>query len=212
LNNRLLPQAYVPTCMAAAGLLVLLARWDGCSWEELGLGTGALRSGLRWAGLLVAAVLLAYAAAAWLPATREAFADTRATSLSGTEVLWQLLVRIPLGTALFEEVAFRGVLYAMLARRRGARAAVAGSSLLFGLWHVLPSLGLRQANAAVADLLGTGTAGAVVAVAGAAAGTALAGVVFCELRRRSGGLLAPFALHWALNGLGLLVAWITFAA
>jgi membrane protease YdiL (CAAX protease family) len=31
--------------------------------------------------------------------------------------------------------------------------------------------------------------------------TALAGVVFAELRRRSGSLVAPLLLHWATNGL-----------
>jgi membrane protease YdiL (CAAX protease family) len=36
--------------------------------------------------------------------------------------------------------------------------------------------------------------------------TGLAGVVFCELRRRSGSLLAPAGLHWATNGLGVLAA------
>jgi uncharacterized protein len=198
----------VPTCVAAAALLVALARRDGCSWSALGLGRESLEPGLRWAGALVAAVLLGYLVAVALPPTRQAFADTRATSLSGAALLWHLLVRIPLGTALLEEVAFRGVVYAMVERRRGVRAAVVGSSLLFGLWHVLPSLGLRRANAAVADVLGSGPAGAVVA---AVAATTLAGVVFCELRRRSGGLLAPFALHWALNALGLLVAWLAFA-
>jgi uncharacterized protein len=35
--------------------------------------------------------------------------------------------------------------------------------------------------------------------------TALAGVLLCELRRRSGSLLAAAGLHWATNGLGLLV-------
>jgi CAAX protease family protein len=198
----------VPTCVAAAALLVALARRDGCSWTALGLGRESLGPGLRWAGALVAAVLLGYLVAVALPPTRQAFADTRATSLSGAALLWHLLVRIPLGTALLEEVAFRGVVYAMVERWRGVRAAVVGSSLLFGLWHVLPSLGLRRANAAVADVLGSGPAGAVVA---AVAATTLAGVVFCELRRRSGGLLAPFALHWALNALGLLVAWLAFA-
>jgi uncharacterized protein len=198
----------VPTCVAAAALLVALARRDGCSWSALGLGRESLEPGLRWAGALVAAVLLGYLVAVALPATRQAFADTRATSLSGAALLGHLLVRVPLGTALLEEVAFRGVVYAMVERRRGVRAAVVGSSLLFGLWHVLPSLGLRRANAAVADVLGSGPAGAVVA---AVAATTLAGVVFCELRRRSGGLVAPFALHWALNALGLLVAWLAFA-
>ena len=51
----------------------------------------------------------------------------------------------------------------------------------------------------------------VMAALAATAGTALAGVAFCEVRRRSGGLVAPFALQWALNALGLLVAWLAFA-
>jgi uncharacterized protein len=206
LNNRLLPRAYLPTCMAAAGLLLLVARRDGCSWTELGLGAEQVGSGLRWAAVLVAIVLLGDAVAAAVPATRQGFADTRATTLSGGAVLWHVAVRIPFGTALLEEVAFRGVLYAMLTRRLGVRAAIIGSSLLFGLWHILPSLGLRDANAAVAALLGAGPAGAVVTVGAAVAGTTLGGVLFCELRRRSGSLLAPFALHWAFNGLGLLFA------
>jgi membrane protease YdiL (CAAX protease family) len=37
------------------------------------------------------------------------------------------------------------------------------------------------------------------------ASTFVAGVVLCELRRRSGSLLAPLGLHWATNGLGYVV-------
>ena len=36
--------------------------------------------------------------------------------------------------------------------------------------------------------------------------TALAGVVFAELRRRSGSLVAPVLLHWATNGLAVVAA------
>jgi uncharacterized protein len=197
----------VATCLLAAGLLLLLARRDGCSWRDLGLGARQSRTGLRWGAVLAGAVLVVDLVAVQLPLTREAFADTRATALSGAAVLWHVLVRIPLGTALLEEVAFRGVLYAMLARRSGVRVAIAGSSLLFGLWHVLPSIDLREANAAVADLVGTGPAGTALTVIGAVLGAAIAGVALCELRRRSGSLLAPFVLHWALNGLGLVLAW-----
>jgi len=45
-----------------------------------------------------------------------------------------------------------------------------------------------------------------VSVLGTVLFTGLAGVVFCELRRRSGSLLAPAGLHWATNGLGVLAA------
>jgi len=40
----------------------------------------------------------------------------------------------------------------------------------------------------------------------AVAATAFAGFVFTWLRRRSGSLIAPIALHWSLNGLGALAA------
>ena len=43
-------------------------------------------------------------------------------------------------------------------------------------------------------------------VAGTVAFTILAGIVFAELRRRSGSLLAPAGLHWATNGLGVLAS------
>jgi uncharacterized protein len=207
LNNLLVPRAYVLTCVAATGLLLSVARRDGLSWSEIGLDRASLRAGLRWSAVLVVVVLLGMAVAAAAPAARPAFVDARAAGLPGTTVLLRALVRIPLGTALLEEVAFRGVLYAMLARRYGVRAAVVGSSLLFGLWHVLPSRGLRDGNDAVGSLFGPGPVAAVAAVAAAVAATAAAGLVLCEVRRRSGGLLAPFVLHWALNGVALAAAW-----
>jgi len=189
---------------AAAGLLAI-ARWAGLSWQELGLGGGTWRRGLIWASGAIAAVAVVLAAGAALPLTRGAFRDTR-YHLGWGHVLLTAFVLIPLGTVLFEEVAFRGVLWGLLRRRRGTRAATAVSSALFGLWHVLPSLGLATDNEAVGTILGRGTAGQAVSVLGTVLFTGLAGVVFCELRRRSGSVLAPAGLHGAANGLGVLAA------
>jgi membrane protease YdiL (CAAX protease family) len=116
------------------------------------------------------------------------------------------LVVIPLATVLPEEIAFRGVLWGLVTRDRGARVATITTSVLFGLWHVLPSLRLNEVNPAVAAVVGDGWPAVVVAVSGAVLFTGLAGVLFCELRRRSGSLLAPIGLHWAVNGLGVLVS------
>ncbi|GAA3787263.1 CPBP family intramembrane glutamic endopeptidase [Streptomyces phyllanthi] len=203
LNNWLAPGAYVLTCVTAAVALLLIARWDGLTRADLGLDAPGLRRGLRWAPVLAGGVLAVFLLALAVPATREAFQDERAASLSAGQLLWQVLVRVPFGTVLLEETAFRGVLWAMIRRRHGTAWATAVSSALFGLWHVLPSRGLTRANAAV-GALGTGSA---LTVAAAVAGTAVAGVGFCELRRRSGSLVAPAALHWALNGLGYVLAW-----
>jgi membrane protease YdiL (CAAX protease family) len=46
----------------------------------------------------------------------------------------------------------------------------------------------------------------VLTVLGTVVFTAVAGVVFAELRRRSGSLVAPLGLHWATNGLAVVAS------
>jgi len=74
------------------------------------------------------------------------------------------------------------------------------------LWHVLPSLDLAASDQAIGSTVGRGSSGQAVSVLATVLFTFLAGVVFCELRRRSGSLLASAGLHWATNGLGVLAA------
>ena len=193
----------------AAGGLVLVARRAGLSWPDLGLGRGTWRSGAGWAAAGTGAVAVGYAVAAAVPAVRPAFRDARYDNGASAALLTALVV-VPLGTVLFEEVAFRGVLWGLLRLDLGTRAATAWSSVLFGLWHVLPSLGLSQANQGVAAVAGRGGS-QVGPVGGAVVFTGLAGVVLCELRRRSGSLLAPAGVHWAVNGLGVLAAAVVWA-
>jgi membrane protease YdiL (CAAX protease family) len=190
--------------VGAAGLLAI-ARWAGLSWQELGLGRGTWRRGLLWALCAIGAVAVVFAVGAALPQTRDAFRDSR-YHLSWGGALVTAFLLIPLGTVLFEEVAFRGVLWGLLRRTRGTATATIVSSALFGLWHVLPSLHLATNNQAIGSTVGQGTRGEVLSVLGTVLFTGLAGVVFCELRRRSGSLLASVGLHWATNGLGVLTA------
>lgn len=193
----------------AAGLLAL-ARWAGLSWAELGVGRGTWPRGGRWALAAIGIVAVVFAVGAALPLTRSAFRNTRYDFGWGHAAL-TAFVLIPLGTVLFEEVAFRGVLWGLLRRRHGTVLATVVSSALFGLWHVLPSLGLAADDQAIGTAVGRGSSGQTVSVLGTVLFTALAGVVFCELRRRSGSLLAPAGLHWATNALGVLAATAIFA-
>jgi membrane protease YdiL (CAAX protease family) len=191
-----------PAC--AAGLL-LLARHVGISWRELGLGPGTWRRGATWALVVIGLVAVVLTVGAALPLTRGLFRDSRYDLGLGSALL-TTFVLIPFGTVLLEEVAFRGVLWALLRRLRGIRAATVISSILFGLWHVLPSLGFASADKAIGATVGTTSSGQAISVVGTVIFTGLSGVVFCELRRRSGSLLASAGLHWAANGLSVLAS------
>jgi uncharacterized protein len=207
------PHATLVAGPVCAVVLPLIGRTAGLSWQDMGLGRGTWRPGLRWAGAEIGLVAVVIAAGAALPLTRDAFRDTRYHLNLGGALL-DAFVLIPVGTVLLEEVAFRGVLWGLLRRARGTAAATIVSSLLFGLWHALPSLGLASANQAISGAVGSGRSAELITVLGTMGFTALAGVVFCELRRRSGSLLAPAGLHWAVNGLAVLAsaavwAWAT---
>jgi membrane protease YdiL (CAAX protease family) len=201
----LVPHASLVVGPAGAAVLLGLARLAGLSWRELGLGPGTWRRGLAWAGVIVGIVAAVLAAGAALPLTRAAFRDSRYHVGLG-DALLTAFVLIPVGTVLLEEVAFRGVLWGLLRRLGGTFVATAVSSVLFGLWHILPSLGLVTDNEAIGDVVGRGSSARVLAVVGTVLFTAASGVVFCEVRRRSGSILASAGLHWAVNGLSVLAA------
>jgi CAAX protease family protein len=202
LVHRVRPVA--PVAIAAGLVLALLAvgRAAGLTAADLGLARRTWARGLRQ-GAAVAAVVLAGAVLVLvLPALRGRVApggDSWAT------VAVRVLLDIPFVTVVPEELAFRGVIWALLRRSAGERSATLGSSALFGLWHLLPALSGGPANATVAGALGEGPVAVAVRVVGTVLVTALAGVVFCRLRVLAGSLLAPATLHWALNSIGVLL-------
>ncbi len=196
--------ASVATVPAAAVALVLLVRARGLGWSELGLGREHWRSGAGYALAAMGLVLTVVAVGALLPWTRPMFLNDRYATVSGALVA--SMVIIPLQTVIPEELAFRGVLHGALDRAWGFRGVAAAGSLLFGLWHIASSLGLTSGNVGFTRVLGGGVVGMVAGIAMAVLATAAAGFVFTWLRRRSGSLIAPIALHWSLNGMGALAA------
>ena len=198
--------ADLPFNIALAGAVAGIAVRAGATTEELGLARRDLGRGARWGAAAFGVVTVVVAGAALVPATTGLFDDERADIGAG-ELLFDVLVRIPLGTVVLEEVAFRGSILALLTRMAPVRWAVAASSLLFGVWHVLPAWTSVDDNAGVATLADS-SGGGLLVVAGTVAATTLAGVVFCWLRLRSGSLLAPMLAHLATNTAPLVAAWI----
>jgi uncharacterized protein len=177
--------------------------WPAVS-KEMGLAKDHAVSGLRWgagAFAVVAAVLLAGVLLADLvPPIATLLEDERAEMFA--DDLWYVtLIRIPLGTAVFEEVAFRGVLLAAAMRVTSRWLAVGATSVVFGLWHIPPTIVALWINdVSAASLVGIGT------IAGAVVVTTISGYGFAWLRLASGSLLAPVLAHCATNSLALVAA------
>ena len=195
------PASYVVANVAAAGALVAAARSTGLTWDELGLARRSLRAGLVSGGACLVLVAAGLAGALAVPALRPLLTDARVGGLNGGEIAYQALVRVPFGTVLWEEVAFRGVLLAAAARLLSLPAATAVSSAVFGIWHIRPTLSALLPHA-VLDGPGPGAAAVVEACVGAAA----AGVAVPWPRLVSGSFVAPLFVPVATNSLGTLVA------
>jgi membrane protease YdiL (CAAX protease family) len=186
--------------LAAAAALGAAAA-GGLTASDLGLRRDRLRSGLRYGSAAAAPVVAAFGLAALTPALRPLLDDQRIAGLDRRQLAYQALVRIPVGTVAWEEIAFRGVLEASLRRVLPEPwAGVAGASV-FGLWHIRPT-----AEALKVNELAAGRGARILVVTGVVAGTAGAGALLSVLRERSGSLVAPVSLHLAANCTGVLIA------
>jgi membrane protease YdiL (CAAX protease family) len=197
--NRVVPSpAYVPANLAAAGLALAAGRRARVPAADLGLDPGRAGRGLRVGLAAAVPVVAAVAAGAALPATRRWFRDERAATGGTGRALYHALVRIPLGTAVAEETIFRGALLGMLLQRHPTARAAAVSSVLFGCWHVLPTLDTLALNP-LGERVGGDPARTGGAVVASVAVTAAAGLGFSWLRLRADSLVAPVVVHAVLN-------------
>ena len=204
LVNRVIPhELYVPVNLAAGCAAVAAAHALGAGWRDLGLARDRMTAGLKLGGLTLIPIAAAVGIGLALPWTREFFRDTTIVGASTAEAAYTVLLRIPFGTAMAEELIFRGALLGLFLQRHRPWVAALLSSLVFGVWHVLPtlnSLGTNPGASATQDnpLLQAGAVAFVVFATG------VAGMIFSWLRLRSGSILAPWLTHTGFNAIGYL--------
>ena len=188
--------AYVPANVVMAGAVVAMGAWAfdldrrvmGLRWESAWIG----------AAIGVAAVIPVFAL---LPFERgrSLLRDERLAGVRGAGAAYMLAIRIPIGTAVVEEVVFRGVLLGSVLHR-GSAAAVAVSSVAFGLWHTVPTLLMARQNRLDMRVV---PAGVLL--------TAAAGVFLGWLRIETGSVAAPLLLHASINSLAAAAAMIALS-
>jgi uncharacterized protein len=170
--------------VVAFGALVMVL-----SAREMAMDRRDLRAGVRYGALAACVVVLALIVLVAVPSSRAHFLHSRVRHDSTAEHWLLPLLVIPLGTAVYEEVIFRGVLLGAALRRWNTYTSVIVTSVAFGLWH-LP--------VAASDPATSGATGPAPYLA-TFAFTAAAGVAFAVLRLRSKSVVAPVLAHVATN-------------
>ena len=195
-NNLLV--AFVPEVpasllnVAVGGALTWFARSEGLSWAALGF-----HAPVRVIVLSLALAACTFALVFFVARRRP---DERYRGMPRAALWARALVRVPVATALFEEVAFRGVLYAALRTEGSSIVAVGWSTVLFALWHLVGEIKRRgeahPESSMTRVLVGAWTGATAVGVAG--------GVVFGIARACSGSVLPSTLLHAAINSGGMV--------
>jgi uncharacterized protein len=204
LINRVIPsELYVPVNLAAGCAAVAAAHALGAGWRDLGLARDRMTAGLKLGGLTLIPIAVAVGIGLAIPWTREFFRDTTIVGASTAEAAYTVVLRIPFGTAMAEELIFRGALLGLYLQRHRPWVAALLSSLVFGVWHVLPTLNSLGTNPGASStqnnpLLQAGAVALVVLATG------VAGMFFSWLRLRSGSILAPWLTHTGFNAIGYL--------
>ena len=208
-HNLLVHRALRPPADAALNLasaigLTAFALRTGSAPADLGLDRADLKNGLKSGSTAAAWCSAGIGIAAAIPTTRKFFLDARLISMSRRETLYHASLRIPVATALAEEIMFRSALHALFAREHSLRTTLTWTSLLFGMWHILPTLDTFGGNPAsnIGQNPGRARLLAALGITGATAGV---GLFFSNLRLRSGSVVAAVLPHAAINIVALVI-------
>jgi membrane protease YdiL (CAAX protease family) len=197
-NGSLPPKFHVPIGLLASAVSSYAFRAD-VTMREQGLALRALPRGTLYgtaASIPIAATLIF---GARNKHSRPMYAEERITAVSGQRAAYEMLIRIPLGTALPEEIIFRGSLLGLLLRHHPTLIAAALDSFLFGLWHVTPTLSRMPTHGLTKESTIAFRCAWLAVTVGA---TFVSGLALSWLRLRSGSIVAPWMAHTTANCAG----------
>lgn len=188
--------------IAFATVVVIYGLQVGLDYTDMGLSLHFIKDGLVVALVATLLIIVAVAIVTRVNSLRRFFSMKQI--MKPGRLAYESVVRIPLSTALTEEVLFRGVLFGLFMHSYGALLGAIYSSVVFGVWHILPSQQGLQNRGGDAVIINR-TTRSFYALANVVS-TSIAGMLFCWLRVLAGSILAPWLVHWTINSAALLAA------
>jgi membrane protease YdiL (CAAX protease family) len=204
---RFIPRkAHISSNLLAALATIAFGLFLGLSLPQMGLTLSGVKSIIIISALTTGAIFLATLAVSFLPFLRHIFLGESFANARVRKVFFEAGFRIPLGTALVEEILFRGVLLGILLQSYSPLVSSIIAATVFGLWHIAPSINSIESNTAVQERMRTKSLRAKGSVAGIVLVTFTAGMFFNWLRIISGTILTTWLVHWAINSSGALAS------
>jgi len=204
--TRLLPQRFqVPAGLACASVVSALAAKNGADFKDQGLSADDAPRGVVYGVLAAIPIAALIGAGHGFGPSRALYKSDHMLTASTGRAAYEVFVRIPFGTALPEEIVFRGAVLGLLSGQHGRLRATAISSLLFGLWHIAPVLTSPDGSLPFDRHR---FAGRTTWILGSILATAASSFLLCWLRFRSASIVAPWMAHTAANATGFALGWL----
>lgn len=126
--------------------------------------------------------------------------------LSGPGLAWRLGIELPIAVAFTEEVLFRGILQALFRRYVAVSRAIASTSIVFSLWHIVVNFQSMLQNPLALPFIAP-EIGFTLGYIGALAAVGIGGVILSLLRERTGHLAASIIVHWLADAVMTVVVY-----
>lgn len=204
LSYTLPPKRHFAINVLCAGTVGLFGYIAGLSLADMGLGLAQLIHALPISIGIAIAIASVISLSIRIPWLRTIFGGSPLAGGTRRQIAYAVGVRIPLSTALLEEVLFRGVLLGLLLVDHSVFTAIIVSSFIFGIWHIFPTVAQMEHNKTLATILHKRQR--IGMIVGTVITTAVAGAAFSFLRLWTGSLFSPWIAHWAINGSATLAS------
>lgn len=189
----------------ALGAIVFGLTLGNLSLSLIGLDTQNILHSLLIGALICTPVILLICAIALNPKFSKHFYEVPSRNYNRKTFAYELLFRIPFGTAFSEEVIFRSVLLGILLVNHSNSIAIIVSAILFGLWHVFPTLkNLENNDTLNFDKISKRQKRGIITTVINVLSTTLIGVIFGVITIRTRSFMATWMIHTTINGISIL--------
>lgn len=176
----------------------------GLNYSDMGVSLKHILPGFLVAVAATIIIIMVTLFISVIPPLRHYFLGNNLAKASGKLIAFEAAIRIPFGTALVEEILFRGVLFGLFLVHYNAATAIIASAIIFGFWHIFPTINSLERNKVMAAKMKGLKARKTGAVMGTVIITGFAGLIFGWLRLIAGSIIAPWLVHWSINASGVI--------